>query len=99
MSKIFTLAEHAMNSWPISSAKNIPPFHPNLPVSFVYLINSHISLKTQFKYHFLAANFPGDPGRMSELLFPGYALQVCAHSSTSSSCFILGSCLHVCLSL
>lgn len=34
-------------------------------ISFVYLVNSHISLKAQFKYHFLSVNFPGDPGRRS----------------------------------
>lgn len=36
--------------------------------------------------------------RQNELLLPGYVAQVCAYLS-SSSCFILGSCLHACLSL
>lgn len=57
--RIFTIAKHAMNS--ISSAKNISTFYPYFPVLFVYLVNSHLSLKTQFKYHFLSVNFPVDP--------------------------------------
>ena len=42
--------------------------------------------------------FPCGPGQ-NELLFPGYAPQVCEYPSTSSSGFILGSCLHTPFSL
>ena len=37
-----------------------PSFLPYLPVPFVYLINSHVSLTIQLSYYFPFTNFPGD---------------------------------------
>lgn len=54
-------------------------------------------LEDSFQISLSLCKFPCGP-RQNESLFPGYALQVCAYPSTSSSGFILGSCSHVCCS-
>lgn len=95
--RIFAIAEQAMNSWSISPAKNTPPFHSHLhhlcvPDKFPHILEDPVQVSLSFY------KFPWGPTQ-KEVPFPGYAAQVCADSPTNSSCFILGSCLHVCLSL
>ena len=83
--RIFIVAEHAMNSWSISPAKNIPPFHSHLhvlcvPGKFPHILEDPVQISLSF------CKFPWG-SRQKELLLPGYAPQVCADSPTSSSYF------------
>lgn len=95
--RIFTTAEHIMNSWSISSAKNIPL---STPISLSTLctwwiptsprrLSSHITFSLQISL-------------WTEAIWAAVSRvcpEVCAYLSTSSSYFILGICLHLCLSL